>query len=97
MVTKNANKPTKQWDKGQFKIDNLSKRHTTEPRIKQYLKDKWITRKQFDHMSAKQLLQVGAFNKENGRHPQPSVVGKTNDDYDKKTTKTNNNNKKNKK
>ena len=48
-------------------------------------------------MSPKQLLQVGAFNKENGRHPQPSVVGKTNDDYDKKTTKNNNNNKKNKK
>ena len=43
MVTKNANKPTKKWDKGRFKIDNLSKRHATEPRIKQYLKDKWIT------------------------------------------------------
>ena len=51
--------------------------------------DKWITRKQFDHMSTKQLLQVGAFNKEKGRHPQPKVEGKTNADYpDKKTTPT---------
>ena len=89
MVTKNADKPAAQWDKGQFRTENLSKkRHANELRIKQYLKDKWITRKQFDHMSTKQLLQVGTYNKENGRHPLPSVVGKTNDDYDKKKTST---------
>ena len=90
MVTKNSDKPASQWDKGQFKTERLSTlRHAGELRIKQYLQDKWITRKQFDHMSTKQLLQVSAFNKDNGQHPQPKVEGKTNADYlDKNTTPT---------
>eukprot|EP01051_Picozoa_sp_SAG22_P007620 SAG22_NODE_542_length_9294_cov_156.554649_8_plen_94_part_00 len=66
-----------------FSTDGLenTKRHLGEPKVRQYLTGRWITRKQYDKLSTKQLLQIGEFNKKKKHHPKPSVVGKTNDDY----------------
>ena len=66
-----------------FSTDGLqdTKRHIAEPRVMKYLEGEWITRKQFDKLSTKQLLQIGKFNEGKKHHPKPSVVGKTNDDY----------------
>ena len=70
-------------NKNIFSTDGLenTKRHLAEPKVRQYLNGRWITRKQFDKLSTKQLLQIGEFNKKKKHHPKPSVVGKTNDDY----------------
>ena len=58
-----------------------SGRHKGDKAVHDYLKGRWITRKQFDKLSAKQLEQIGKYNKGKNHHPKPSVVGKTNDDY----------------
>eukprot|EP01051_Picozoa_sp_SAG22_P022683 SAG22_NODE_5530_length_998_cov_129.763070_1_plen_56_part_10 len=48
-----------------FRTDGLenTKRHIAEPKVRQYLNGRWITRKQFEKLSTKQLLQIGEFNK----------------------------------
>lgn len=60
-----------------FSTTNLSKkRHENDPnrgKIVQFLKDRWITRKQFDKLSGKQLMFIGQYNRDNKHHPSPSV------------------------
>ena len=59
-----------------FSTTNLSKeRHKGDPnraKLVQFLKDRWITRKQFDKLSGKQLMFIGQYNKDNSHHPSPS-------------------------
>ena len=72
----------------------------TKKRVNKFVKDKWITQKQYDNLSWNHLLQIGTFNQKNQHYPKAAVKGKTNADYPNKKGKRNqmykkyNNNKK---
>ena len=55
--------------------------------VKGYLKDKFITQKQFDKLSDGHLKQIGSWNKKNNHKPKASIPGKSNKDFNKKGKK----------
>eukprot|EP01051_Picozoa_sp_SAG22_P010410 SAG22_NODE_937_length_6418_cov_124.858680_2_plen_112_part_00 len=61
----------------------------TKKRVDRFVKDKWITQKQYDGLSWNHLLQIGTFNQKKQHHPKASVKGKTNADYPHKKGKRN--------
>eukprot|EP01050_Picozoa_sp_SAG11_P044934 SAG11_NODE_22116_length_411_cov_688.041667_1_plen_84_part_00 len=68
----------------------MSANQTKSAVVKGYLKDKYITQKQFDKLSDNHLKQIGSWNKKKKHKPQPSIPGKKNKDFNKKGRKNKN-------